>query len=82
MWDLGSASPSANKAKNTTILTEEEAQRQPVCQQISVVQNKLFQETAVNKMTLDPWVGLGSDGSTTPWWVAEACCFWPANLGA
>ena len=53
-----------------------------MCQQISVDQNKLFQETGVNKMTLDPWVGLGSDGSSTPGWVAEACCFWPASLGA
>ena len=72
MWDLGSASLSANNAKNTSILNRGGGARQPVCQQISVVQNKLFQETAVNKMTLDPWVGLGSDGSATPWWVAEA----------
>lgn len=59
MWDLGSASFSANKAKNNFHPDRGGGARQPVCQQISVDQNKLFQETAGKQDDLGSLGGAG-----------------------
>lgn len=74
MWGLGSASFSANEAKNTSTLTEGEGRAASASADFS----RSKQAVPVNsskQRTLVPWVGLGGGRSAPPRWVAEACSF-------